>query len=425
MGSAYALVAPSIRLILAMFRLYADIQANFGRAIVDILKKQYPDQNVTADPSSVGHKMWAIALKQNQRDEQRATDTIQEFLSYLTTGTKFVNEVDPDTGETTRVPRGKEHGAKAWDFRKDFNKWEDALEAIYSNLRTKSISKSIDTMRRKKKEKSVDEAFGTRPEGGGAEEGGEARLPTSDESTLGMALDNKAALKEFYDLIDSYIPDLKASLSRDTGAVFDMVFEHNVGGFGSDIKENMNQSSFLREKYPDVWADFVAKWSPEIRRKNPDLDEKKIDGKIKLKWAAYLGDLRKDLLEEIWDFINENMSPNDFQVLRDEFFSDTTPEQVQKREDDKSRKQVEYQRGRDYRTILKARKEKKDGDQRIKNLVKKLESDLQAEGKNLEEELKKEEGKGSKESDEDKSEGQTQTSSVVLLISSQAFRAWS
>jgi len=405
-----------------MFQLYADVETGFGRAIINLLKNQFPGQNIDVQPASIGHKMMAISRRQNQNDDQRAMDTIQDFLSYLTTGTKFVDEVDEETGEKVRVPRGKEHGAKPWDFSKDFDNWQDALDAIYSNLRTKSISKSIDTQRRKKKEKSVDDAFGTRPEGGGGAEGGEARMPTSDETMLGKALDDQAALKEFYDLIDDYLPDLKASLSKDTGAVFDMVFEHNVGGFGSDIKENMNQSSFLRENYPEVWNDFYAKWGPEIKKKNPGLDEKKIQGKVNLKWAAYLGDLRKKLLNEIWKFIDTNMTPGDYEALKEEFFSGTTPKEVRGIEKAKAQKGIDYQRGRDYRTILKARKDKKDGEPRIQNLIKKLEGELKKEGKTLEAELAKEEkggGAGAEEAD-----GQGQTASVIHKIADSVFRAW-
>jgi cell shape-determining protein MreC len=172
-----------------------------------------------------------------------------------------------------------------------------------------------------------------------------------------------------------------------------------------------------------VWNDFMAKWGEEIKKKNPNLDEKKLQGKINLKWAAYLGDLRKKLLKELWDFIDSHMTPGDYEALKEEFFSETTPQAVRGLEKEKAQKQVDYQRGRDYRTILKARKDKKEGDTRIQNLVEKLEKELKKEGKSLEDELAKEEKKGNSGSDEP--EGQSQISSIAASISTRIVRPWS
>ncbi|HEY8094510.1 MAG TPA: hypothetical protein VIE65_00255, partial [Methylobacter sp.] len=72
-----------------MFRLYAGIESDFGKAILDILRKQYPDQEITESPAAVGNKLMAIARKQLQNSDQDAMDAIQDLLTYLTTGSKF------------------------------------------------------------------------------------------------------------------------------------------------------------------------------------------------------------------------------------------------------------------------------------------------------------------------------------------------
>lgn len=330
-------VANSIRLILAMFRLYADIEAGFGKAILDILKKQYPDQDVDANPSQVGHKLMNIARKQLQGSDQDAMDAIQELLTYLTTGPKFERDEegkvvkDPETGEPMAAKE-----PKPWDFTKDSDTWQKALDKIYSNLRTTAMGGSMGKMRRRKKERTIEEAFGRRPEGGGAPEGGEERMPTGDETLLGKALDDKAAVKEFIDLVDEHIPDLRSALSDDSRKLFDLIFEDEVGDFGSDVKANMGQATALKEKHPELYEANAKRWS------------------------GFVGDLRKKLLKEIWDYIETEMSHNDFVRLRDQFFADVDPSAVRKMEREKEEGKASYQRMLDENKVarLKAKLEK-------------------------------------------------------------------
>lgn len=330
-------VANSIRLILAMFRLYADIETDFGKAILDILKKQYPDQDVNEDPARVGHKMMAIARKQLQGSDQDAMDAIQNLLTYLTTGSQYetdekgVIKRDPETGEP--VERKE---PKPWDFAKDSDTWQQALDKIYSNLRTTAMGGSMSKMRRKKKERTIEEAFGRRPEGGGAPEGGEERMPTGEETLLGKALDDKAAVKEFIDLVDEHKDDMRASFSDDTRKLFDLIFEDEVGDFGSDVKANMGQATALKEKHPELYEANAKRWS------------------------GFVGDLRKKLLKEIWDYIENEMSHNDFVRLRDQFFADVDPSAVRRMEREKEEGKASYQRMLDENKVarLKAKLEK-------------------------------------------------------------------
>lgn len=314
-------IASSIRLILAMFRLYADVESGFGRAILDILRKQFPDQEITEDPARVGHKIMAIARGQLQGNDADAMDAVQEFLTYIATGSKRVR--DPETGELVERTEGK-----PWDFSKDFETWTDALTAIYRNVKTTAIAHSKSKMRKKTRERSVDEAFGRRTDAG-PPEGGEERMPTGEETSLGKALDDKAAVKEFISLIDEHLPDLRASLSEDSRKLFDLIFEDEVGSFGSDIKENMGQATALKDKYPELYEKNAKRWS------------------------GFVGDLRKRLLDEIWRYIEDEMSYNDYVRLRDQFFADVDPDAVRKMEQAKLKEKGAYQRGLDERKLAR------------------------------------------------------------------------
>lgn len=363
-------IAASIRLIYAMFCLAADIETGFGQAIVNILKEQYPDQDVNVDPAQVGHKMMAIARKQNQNDPQRSMDAIQDFLTYITTGSeyesdpetgKYVYEEDPDDpSKKVRVPR---RTPAPWNFRKDFPTWQEALNAIYSNIRLRSMSQSMGYSRAQKRTKDIDKAFGVRPEGGGPPEGGESRIPTPTETPLGKALDDKAAIKEFIELIDSYIPELKASLSPASRALFELVFDENIGTFGSDIKENMGQATALKEKLLST-PEGAKIYEANAKR-----------------WSGFVGDTRKKLLSEIWDFIDKHMTPDDYEVLRETFFSETSPRDVKSYREKKEKEKIEYQRGIDERKYAREKWKAQHG---------LLDAKGQKSFKNLEDKLKKE-----------------------------------
>ena len=359
-------IANSVRLILAMFRLYADISTDFGKAALAILKREYPGQNITADPAQVGHKMMNIARKQLQYNDEDAMDAIQDYLTYVSTGSQYetddegrrakfkVEDGEPvldDEGypipdsEGEYIPRVTPN---PFDFSAGAATWQDALGNMYSNLRTKGITRSKKKIEKGQKERGIDEAFGRRTDDGA--EGGEGRMPTGDETLLGKALDDSAALKSFYELIDKHIPELKASMSEDTRALFELVFDEEIGGLGSDIKENMGQASAFKEKFPEVYERFAKKWEGKAK-------------KISLKWSAYVGDLRKKVIEEIWDYIDEYMAQDEFQVLREEFFSDFDPSAQQRQIEKKEKGKASYQQMRDENNIarLKAKKEK-DGE---------------------------------------------------------------
>jgi hypothetical protein len=363
---------------MAMMRLYADIESGFGRSIVNILKKQFPGQEIDVQPASIGHKLMAIARKQLQNNDADAQDAIGDLLSYLATGSKY--ETDGE-GKVQRDEEGKpieRKESKPWDFTKDTKTWQEALDKIYSNLRTTAMSRSFKKTDRMKKERTIDEAYGSRGDGGGAPEGGEGKMPTPEDTSLGKALDDKAAVKEFIDLMDEHVPTLRGKLSPEQKALFDLIFEDEIGSFGSDIKENMGQASALKEK--------LEKGSPE---------EKAVYDKNAKRWSGFVGDTRKKLLDSIWDYIEKEMTPQEFRILKETFFADTDASSVRKREKEKAQSKVDYQRGIDLRKVLRMRAKEKDGSlpekdkKSLDNLVKKLEGELKKEGKSLDAELEK------------------------------------
>jgi len=320
-----------------MFRLYADVNTGFGKALLSLLKKSYPGENIDADPQAVGSKMVNIAKKQLQYSDERAQDAIQDFLEYVI-----------------------KHNQ---DFKADFPRWQDALSALYSNLFRRAMSHSMKNTSapcknclgkgkiggvecpkckgkgtiNKRKEKSIDQAYGVRPEGGGTPEGGEAKMPTDPESSLGKALDDKAGIKEFIDVIDEHIDDLKKSLTPDSRALFDLIFEDNVGSFGSDIKENMGQASALKEKYPKMFEKNAKRWS------------------------GFVGDLRKKLLDEIWKYIDNNMEPAAYDIMKETFFGDADPTAIRQGEKKKIQDKLDYQRGIDERKIARLKWSEENG----------------------------------------------------------------
>jgi hypothetical protein len=354
-------LAASTRLILAMFRLYADVETGFGKAVVNILKKQFPDQNVDISPATVGHKLMAIARKQLQNNDSAAMDAVQDFLTYITTGSRYETDdagvVQRETNKDGESEPIQRKTSKPWDFAKDWDKWEDALSAMYSNLRTTAMSGSMQKMKKTKQEKTIDQAFGKRDDAGGMGEG-EGRMPTPSDTELGKALDDQSAIREFYDVIDEYIPELKKSLTPEELSLFELIFDDDIGTFGSDIKENMGQASALQEKNPEMYE------------------------KNKKRWSGFVGDLRKKLLDKIWTFIENYMTPGDYGVLKETFFADVDPSAVRKKERDKLQGKEDYQRGIDERKVAryKAKQETEELGPKERDDLKRLTKKLTEQG---------------------------------------------
>lgn len=336
-------ISASVRLIMAMFRLYAALEENWGRMIKDILREQYPDAKDEISKSmsdqALGQKVLAIAMKQTQYDETRAQDAIQDTITYWIKS-KF-------------------------NFTEGAKSWEDALRNMYSNLRHRAMSESMGTTKRKKRERSIDQAYGQRGEEGGAPEGGEGRMPTPEggegvggAGSLGQALDDKAGVKQFVDLIDEHIGDLKAFLPEDERKLFELIFDDDIGSFGSDIKENMSQATALKDKYPDLYQ------------------------KNQKRWSGFVGDLRKKLLDSIWKYVDSHLTQQEYNALRETFFGDVDPSYVRRKEKEKVGDKAGYQQGIDERKLSKWKWMEQEGklDDKSKKSYENLKKKLQDQG---------------------------------------------
>jgi hypothetical protein len=408
-----------------MLRLAADVETSLGRHILEILKRQYSDQAGEIDLSGtqIGHMMVNKAKKELQGDYAEALDAVQNFMIKIvkrndrpefdfradsakgspgaktwkqalnnilnnvkTTAmsqsmSRFRSKKDPseeygellyrkenqnlvEEGKRKKLVQGDEGQVfmKAWSPKDNLRmkKLESILEEEGTDPSTikpipKAGYKGAPT-------KSIDQAFGTRGEDGGDATGGEGRMPTGTDTPLGRALDDQAAIKQFMDLLDEEVPHLRNILNPEEKVLFDLIFYEDEGGFGSDIKENMNQASRLKEKLLES----------ESGRAVVERNEKR--------WSGFVGDTRKKLLLKITDFVENILSPAQSSILYDTFFGDTTEGDVDALEMKKESEKEGYQLGIDKRKIARYKFEIENGTISDKDkksydsLVKKLKS---------------------------------------------------
>ena len=388
-------ISSSIRLAYVMYRLAADIETQFGQYILDILNRQYPegkDENKLS-ATQIGHIMVNAAKKELQNDYEASLDAVQDFLF------KIMKRADrPEFDFKAKTKSGKP-GARTWKaalnnmlsnvrttamstsmrrFQSKLSPEEEYADLLFKKQnqgktpvpgsmdehvkqqkrflkpwtpedtkRLKTLEKALEqegidpkTIKpaigkyKGQREKSIDDAFGTRGEDGGDPSGGEGRIPDMGEG-IGGALDEKAAIKEFMDLLSVEIPNLRKTLSTEEDALFDLIFYEDVGSLGSDIKANMGQASEFKDKLMQT---------PEgqaIVQKNDK------------RWSGFVGDTRKRLLVKINDFVENVLSPAQQRVLYDTFYSDTTEGDVDALADKKEQEKLGYQQGIDERKIAR------------------------------------------------------------------------
>ncbi len=398
-----ARIAAPIRFILAMMHLYAGFESDAGKAILNILRKQYPGQEITETAGSIGAKLMSIARKQLQGNDTDSMDAIQNFLAYITTGS--TNETD-EKGVVKRDENGDpimRSTGKPWDFTKDFTSWNDALRAMFNNLRTTAMSGSMGKSRRKKNERSVDDAFGTRDEDGGAKGNGEGRMPTPDTTELGKALDDHAAAKEFFDAISDWLPDLEETLDPEEKIIFDSIMDDDGGSFGSDIKENMGHASLLKEKFQEKLPGVYAK------------HEKR--------WSGFVGDTKKKLLKKITDFAEKELPESVYDTLYDMHGAD--PKESEKLEQKKDQGKADYQKGIDERKVarLKAEAEEKGSSFSKQDELDRLSKKLKGMGVDVEA-IKPDAGAGAgkKKPKADASDKAVQSATIMVMAADLASR---
>lgn len=250
---------PSVRFIVGYYILAGEANTDLAKAVIEIIDKQFPKAKVTLSPKEVYKKISGIAWKQKV-DETGIGDVVQDFLRYLI--------------------------ESKHSYKKAAKTGDQALYLLMHNLsgRFNSFAKAKKT--RSKFVPSSDE------------------YELDDESSkkeylekLGPALDDQVAIKQFMDLLDEELIDLEAVLPEDQKALFDIIFNENVGSFSTDIKQNMGQSTSLKEKYPLLYEKNAKRWS------------------------GFVGDLRKKLLQSIEDFFQEKSLDETWDAMK-RFFHD-------------------------------------------------------------------------------------------------------
>jgi len=395
------------KFILAYWMIKASVESDMGRALLDILKSQYsdPEDPITAGPFEVGEKMIAVARRELQNDTSAAQDAVQDFLAYI---------IEAKTDFRGSKKKGPGSGAKTWrqalknaysNIRtramaqsfKRFKKVEISDEEAYAHLLWKQLevkSKNphrggrslewtsedsvalknlaeklkadgidpntispAESKRKGARLKTIDEAFGARPEGGGASEGGEGKLPQGSDTWLGKALDDQAHAKSFFTALQSVIPKMRSSLPEDQRILFDVVFEDEEGGFGSNIDENMNQSkAYIDRLVKEGKSDLAARI-----KKRPGL----------------MTEIRAKLLSSIQKFIKTGLTAEEYQVLEDEFLSDVSFDALERTELKKLSDKYKHWRGIDMRKRKKMLDEMKEGKDVDYDSLDKLQSRLE------------------------------------------------
>lgn len=411
-------ISASTRLILAMFRLIAGVEENIGQAIIDIIKEQYPDQDVdVGGPSTVGRRAINIAKKELRGDYENALDAVQDYLAYvysrsepLTIGEKFA---DPARGLNAMLSNIRKR-AMSRSFQvsgKSLTKDERSeVELLQEKVEDGSITekemKRLDSLQNRagrKQTKSLDQAFGKRSETSDSPAGGEGQIPTGEDNPLGRALDDQAALKRFMDVMDENIPFLMDEFTDEEKALFDLVWRDGEGGFSSDISENMNQASALAEKHPDIYE------------------------RNKKRWSGFVNGLRKKVLSKIESFIEEQLSGSEYDAIYEMFFSDTSPKEVEKKELEKLGEKEAYQRGIDERKIATFKAMEESGElsekdrKSFENLKKKLSDQgvdvdaIQADFAELEKKKKAKEKRDKRKMRLENESGPTPVSSMLVI----------
>jgi hypothetical protein len=398
-------LSTGIRFVLAVLRLSADIAEGFGKAVINILSKQYPtmledmqedEQYRENAAASIGHKLVAIARKQLKYNDQDAYDAVQDLLTYLISS-KYNFRAETKKGrpgaETWRQALGNIYSnmrtkAMSVSFKKSrsggFTEEERYADMLWRKLQSEKgnakyewndeddedlnilkkalqarevdVSKIIPTKLRRKniRDKTIDEAFGKRGEGGGEPEGGLGNIPQVTEKHDIPIRDN------FLKSLDQIIPDFVRELDRShmrtfektrefphglpaQRFLFEFIFEEGGSGvFTSSIKENMNQSTHFRD-----WLEEKARGAgPNAREARALLD------RYSGRWSNFVGDTRKKLLRSIQEF-TEVLPEHEYDQLWSEFFSDTTPKSIEEVGRRKELEDMKVQRDKDLRSLIR------------------------------------------------------------------------
>lgn len=238
---------PVERLRFALHSIIALRTADLGFAAIEILKKRFPKEELGISPQKAGEQLRYMAYKGGRKSNEDQEDIIQRALEYWISA--------PTAGTKIR---------ESWSF-------------LLNHVKMRSITQSQADRKNRHR---------FRPEQEDDEE---------DQTQSGAPdLDNVVGIKDFLEDLDDEIVDLEGKLTKDEKALFDLIFRDGVGAFSPGVKDNMSQSTALKEKHPEMFE------------------------RNKMRWSGFVGDLRKKLLKKIESFLLEDASPTLRQRLREE-----------------------------------------------------------------------------------------------------------
>jgi hypothetical protein len=268
-----------------------------GNALLSILQNSYLGEIPTKSAFAIGKELIDIASDQFRYENdpelrhQKALDSLHDLFTYylesnydfrkptkdgkpgaedINTAIKFVRshlrkramtqsmrekefEWDSPEAEYANLLYWKNEIAKQPDTekvkgakRKFTEKQQGRMNVLERQLKAKNVDpKSIEPKKGGPKAKyvqqSIDKIFGTRPEGGGAPEGGEANIP----EVVDTEIEERKILEK---TVDKHIPAIRAKLNEDEKVIFDTIFYDEVGDWVSNISENMNFKQSCEER---------------------------------------------------------------------------------------------------------------------------------------------------------------------------------
>lgn len=238
-----------------LFRLAAFVVAGenamMGRAIREHLEGLY-DGELKLTDDQIGDKAMKVQRYSQEDDKE---DVVQDLMRYL------------------HESKWKSAHAQTID---------QAFAQLLSNLRVRSQSQGMSDLKKRKKVVPLEDLW---------DEEQVKALKTDPESSLGKPADERVDILNFIENLDAELPLLMEQLTPDEKALFDVIYNDDTGTFTPDIKQNMNQSASLKEKYPDIYKKNAKRWS------------------------GFVGDLRKKLLKKIYEFTEKDISEGSWDTM--------------------------------------------------------------------------------------------------------------
>lgn len=249
-----------------------------GRAARELLEPLFPGDVIPGTDAAIGARLMSAARKAGLRSTDDAEDAIMSTITYL---------LGKDGGEG-ETPFDKADTPAA------------ALNILVSYVFKRAKGESMKGARKRRWQEPLEDAE-VEPEGDSGPEGQGEEPAYLDSGAL--SLDDQTAVNMFAEDFKGDMPLMLKTLSPDERSMFEVIFEDGDGDFrpgapeksakrglpppekgdrgkkGNPVKENMGQSTALKERRPDLFK------------------------KHEKRWSGFVGDLRKKLMDKLEDYI--------------------------------------------------------------------------------------------------------------------------